>query len=75
MKFLVSKREITLNWYEMVATEVAKELGLKYGRYSETADDINLPLIAVVVADFADNLRNELFKGYEPEDEVNKHER
>lgn len=74
MKYLVSKREITLNWYEMVATEVAKELCLKYGRYSETADDINLPLIAVVAADFADNVRNELFKAYEPEDEVNKHE-
>ena len=65
MKDLVFKREITLNMYEMFAQEVAKELGLKYGRYSESVEDINLPLIAVVVADFADNLRNELFKDYE----------
>ena len=79
MKDLVFKREITLNMYEMFAQDVAKELGLKYGRYSESVEDINLPLIAVVVADFADNLRNELFKdyginNYDPKEEVNENE-
>lgn len=72
MAKLMYKREITVNMYEMAAERVAKELGLKYGRFS--SEEVNLPLIAVVVADYAENLRNELFED-DGSEEVKKDER
>lgn len=57
MAKLVYKKEISLEYFEHTAEDVAEEIRNKYSKFA----DINIPLLAVVVADYADDLRRALF--------------
>lgn len=50
--------ELNINDFDIIASACAARLREKYTRH---LDDVSVSLIAVVVADFADDLRKEMF--------------